>query len=155
VIRFIDSEKAEAVLTIRMLIPGVIERGDQQYHLTRTPPQFNYVVESETISPDGCNTKSVTTSSDEQVDVIMSIHADGRTSDGRGFGFRMSVSTEELPDNMVSVHLSMSWTDRDGKRGSLKEELVVPWLGASRKELSDGRWIAGEITPVGETAYRV
>ncbi len=135
-----------------MLIPGVIEHGEQQYHLTRTPPQFNYVVESVTISPDGSNTKSVTTSSDEQIDVIMSIHADGQTADGRGFWSGMYVSIEELPDNMVSVHLSISWTDRDGKRGSLKEELVVPWLGASRKELSDGRWVAGEITLVGETA---
>jgi hypothetical protein len=147
----VDPEKAEAILTIRMFIPGVIEDGKDQYHLARTPPrQCNSVIESVTVNPDGSITTRGTISSDARADLIKCSYARGRTADGRAFGFRKSVSLDGDSADTVIVKISMNWTARDGERGRFNEELVVPWLGATRKELSGRGWVVGEITPVGE-----
>ena len=57
VIREVDRAQAEAVLCIRLFVPGVTEGGEDRYYLARTSPWRKRVVESVTRNPDG----SVTT----------------------------------------------------------------------------------------------
>jgi len=147
VIREVDPARAEAVLCIRLFIPGLTEGGEDRYYLARTPPRRrNRVIESVTRNPDGSIT-TISTSTTEDALVAHCSHADGRTADGRGCGYGQTVSIEGRSADEAVVHLSMNWTARDGSRGRLDEELVVPWLGAARAELGGGGWVAAEITP--------
>jgi hypothetical protein len=146
VIREVDPTRAEAVLCIRLFIPGLTEGGEDRYYLARThPPRRNRVIESVTRNPDGSIT-TICTSAIEDAVVAHCSHADGRTADGRGCGYGKTVSIEGRSAGEAVVHLSMNWTARDGSRGRLDEELVVPWLGAVRAELGGGGWVAAEIT---------
>lgn len=150
-IREVDPDKAEAVLTIRFFIPGVIEGGEDRYYLSRTSRPFNYVVESVTVNPDGSITERGRSTSAGETFAHAS-HANGRTADGRGFGHGKTVFIQGQSAEEVAIQLSMYWTARDGSCGNLDEELVVPWLGTSRKELGGGAWVAAEITPIEDTA---
>jgi hypothetical protein len=146
VIREVDPARAEAVLCIRLFVPGVTEGGEDLHYLTRTPPRLNRVVESVTRNPDGSVTTVRTCTSQESL-VAHCTHADGRTPDGRGCGYAKTVAIVGRAADEAAVHVSMYWTASDGSRGHLDEELVVPWLGAARAELGGGGWVATEITP--------
>lgn len=150
VIREVDRPQAEAVLCIRVFMPGVTEGGEDRYYLARTSPWRNRVVESVTSNPDGSITTISTYTS--ETSVAHSNYSDGRTADGRGCGSGKHVSIVGQSADTVVVHLSMYWTACDGSRGNLDEELVVPWLAAARAELNDGGWVAVDITPVGGEA---
>jgi hypothetical protein len=142
VIREVDPARAEAVLCIRLFIPGLTDGGEDRYYLARTPPRRrNRVIESVTRNPDG----SVTTISTSTIEDALVAHCSH--ADGRGCGYGQTVSIEGRSADEAVVHLSMNWTARDGSRGRLDEELVVPWLGAARAELSGGGWVAAEISP--------
>ena len=143
-IREVDPARAEAVLSVRLSIPGVAAGTEDEYHLARVKPPAR-VVESRTVNPDGSITE---TSTLECAPLVMhSAHADGRTADGRGCGYGKTVSLESQSADAVTVHMTMSWTDRQGNRGSLDEVLLVSWLGEARREVAGG-WIEARITRV-------
>jgi hypothetical protein len=151
VIREVDPARAEAVLCIRLFVPGATEGGGDRHYLARTPTRRNRVVESVTRNPDGSIT-TISSHTSEETSVAHCTHADGRTADGRGCGYGKTVSVVGRSPDEVAVHLSMYWTARDGSRGNLDEELVVPWPGAARAEVDGGGWVTAEITPVGGEA---
>jgi hypothetical protein len=145
VIREVDRDRAEAVLTLRVHVPGVSEGGSEEHYLARTRPRRVVGTESVTVLPDGRTVLLETITSEEDEIVSHSTFADGVAPDGRGCGCRKSVRLSGGVDT-VTIHLSMSWTDAAGERGELDGELAVPWLGAARVDLGGGRWVAGEIT---------
>lgn len=148
-IREVAADRAEAVLTLRVFVPGAVEDLDDRYHLARVPPPER-VVTSVRVNPDG----SVTETGHMTVGQTALIHqtfASGRTPDGRGTGFNKSVSVWGRSADTVAVRVSMSWRNRPAGSGGFDEqELLVPWLGAARLDLPGGGWLAVEIAPVGE-----
>jgi hypothetical protein len=152
-IREVEADRAEAVLAVRLSIPGVVDGEVGRYPLARTRPRLpGPVVESVTHNPDGSMTTVETATFDMEAQVAHSAHADGRTADGRGFGYGLTVIIEGRSADAAAVRLLMYWTARDGRRGNSDGELVVPWLGSARAELGGGGWVAAEITPVGRPA---
>jgi hypothetical protein len=150
-IREVDPEKAQAVLTIRLFIPGLTEGAEDRYYLTRTPPPRSLMAESVTHNPDGSST-TVSTYTPEDLLAAHCTYADERTANGRGCGYGKTVSILGRSADEVEVHLSMYWTAQDGSRGDLDEEVVVPWLGVARAEFSGAGWLEAEITPVSSAA---
>jgi hypothetical protein len=151
-IREVEPGEAEAVLTLWLFIPGLAEGCEDRHYLSRQPPRYCRVVESVTVNPDGSVTERGTLTSNESVVVSRSSFADGRTPDGRGYGFGKNLSIEGRSADAVLVHVSMYWTDREGRKGSLDEELFVTWLGTGKRELGGGAWLAAEITQAGSSA---
>jgi len=146
IIRQVDPAEAEAVLTVRVFIQVPSRGSKDQYHLARGRPRPDTLIaESVTVNPDGSITRKGTIRCEEVDIVVKVVHAHGRTKDGRGCGYRKSISIDEQFAGAVVVQLTMSWHVHDGERGSLEEELVIPWLGAMRKELAGGAWVAAEI----------
>lgn len=141
-IREVDRSQAEAVLSVRLFVPGVTEGGEDRYYLTRTPAPRADATETVTRNPDGSTTvvrtSTVTYSSTAHVS-----RSHGRT----GGGLHKSVYLTGLSADVLTVHFSAAWTAGDGSRGEGDAELVVPWLGAARAELSQGGWVTAEITP--------
>ncbi|AWM40547.1 hypothetical protein GobsT_09370 [Gemmata obscuriglobus] len=142
-IREVDLASAEAILAVRLFIPGVVEGIGDEYPLARVPP-LAAVITSRTVTPDGTETGTITTTG---AVVVYCAHVDGQTADGRGYGFSKTVFIEGRATDAVAVHVSLCWTDRHGRRGSLDEELLVPWLGDSRREVAGG-WVEARITPI-------
>jgi hypothetical protein len=151
-IREVEPQEAEALLTLRLFIPDVAEGCEDRHYLSRRRPRYCSVVESVTVNPDGSVTERGTLTSNESVVVAHSCFADGRTRDGRGCGFGKTVSIVGQSADAVVVQVSMYWTDREGKKGSLDEELIVPWLGTGKRELGGGAWMVAEIMPAGSSA---
>jgi hypothetical protein len=150
-IREVEADQAEAVLALRLFVPGVAGAHADRYFLARSPRPAEWTVESVTVEPDGTVTERGTLVSAAR-DVIHCLIADGRTADGRGCGSHTTVAIDGRSAAEVGVRLSVSWTAGDGSRGELETELVVPWLGAARRELAGGAWVAAEITPAAHAA---
>lgn len=137
-IREVEADQAEAVLTLRVFVPGAVEGMEGRYHLARVPPPERVV------NPDG------------SVSITMPgfcVHltcSDGVTDDGCGCGSFKEVSIEGRSADTVAVLVSMSWDNYPAGSGGFDEqELLVSWLGAARLDLPGGGWLAAEITPVG------
>ncbi|MBP3957051.1 hypothetical protein J8F10_17425 [Gemmata sp. G18] len=149
VIREVEPEKAEAVLTVRLHIPGVDEGRDDRYYLARVRPrQFISVVESVICNPNGSITTTGSIRTVGETLVAHCSHADGATARGKGFGYSKTVSIRGRSADEVAVHVSVRWKARDGGRGRLDEELVVPWLGPARADLNGGIWVTADIAPM-------
>lgn len=147
-IREVDADRAEAVLTLRVFVPGAVEGLEEQYHLARVPPPGR-VVTSVRVDPDGSVTETGHMTFG-QTPVIHQAFGSGRTPDGRGTGFNKTVAIEGRSAGTVAVAVSMRWRNRPaGSGGFGRRELLVPWLGAARQDLSGGGWLEAEITPVG------
>jgi hypothetical protein len=152
-VREAEADQAEAVLAVRLSITGVVNGEVGRYPLARTRPRPPaQVVESVTHNPDGSITTVETATFEMEGEVAHSTHADGRTADGRGFGYGLTVIVEGRSADAAAVHLLTYWTARDGRQGNSDGELVVPWLGTARVELGGGGWATAEITPVGRPA---
>ncbi|MBX9624459.1 MAG: hypothetical protein K2X82_11680 [Gemmataceae bacterium] len=148
-IREVEVDRAEAVLTLRVFVPGAVEDLDDHYHLARVPPP-ECVITSVKVNPDGSVTPTGFVTF-EQTSLIHHMFADGVTADGRGCGSIKSVSIEGRSADTVAVRVRMSWRNRPAGSGGFDEqELLVPWLGAARLDLPGGGWLAAGVTPVGE-----
>lgn len=138
-IREVESvEEADAILTVRLSIPNVIESGQDEFYLARSSSErpldeLDCVV---TATRGRC----------EEMDVYRSL-LDGRTAGDREWGYSKSTFIKGQSDEVL-VRLSISWTARDGSCGELETELTVPWFGAGQKDLGGGAWIAGHIRDV-------
>ncbi|MDY3554405.1 hypothetical protein R5W24_003527 [Gemmata sp. JC717] len=146
-IREVEPGEAEAVLTLRLFMPGIAGGIEEQHYLSRRPPRSHTVVESVAVRPDGRVTERSTITVTERVQVVHCSHADGR-----GCGYGKVVSIDGRPGGGAAVRVSMHWTGAAGGRGDLDEELAVPWLGYAKRELGGGAWMAAEITAVGSSA---
>lgn len=142
-------EAADAILALRVFVPGVLDGTAGEYPLRRSPPPPpDRVVESVTVSPDGRVTEVVTVRTVRMVSSAHACHADGVGPDGRGCGYGMMVSVEGRGPDAVAVSVSLHWTAPGGGRGEAAGEFEVPWLGAGGENLGDGVWVEGRITPV-------
>lgn len=149
-IREVESDRAEAVLTLRVFVPGAVEGLEEQYHLARVRPP-KPVVTSWRKNPDGSATGTVTLNIEGGPVAYVAIGR-GVTADGRGCGSFKEVSIEGLGADTVAVTVSMSWRNWPAGSGGFGErELMVPWLGATRQELPGSGWLAAEIAAVAET----
>lgn len=120
--RQVPPAKAEALLTVRTIIPGVIE-GDlspatEKYYLKRNAGGWPY-------SHDTCTC----------------------ACGGRG-GYNASIGVGGDTLDQVIVKVSFSWTAPDGTRRHIDERLGVPWLGKARKRLPNGVRLSVQIQPL-------
>ena len=153
VIKEVEPDEADAVLALRVSIPGVLSPHDDLYYLARVRSEpAEYTVESVFALEDGTIVERGTFTSGEVHMVSHHTHADGVTAEGRGCGFSKSVTISGHSLDAVTVDVSLSWTGRGSGSGRVAAKLVVPWLGSARQELGHAGWISATITPAGGLA---
>ena len=122
-IREVERDRANAVLALRVFIPGATEGHEQRPFLSRSRPRF-----------------------EPGRTVAHSIYGSGRADNGRGCWCNLTVFLDGRSADEVAVALAACWAARDGSRGELDGvELVVPWLGAAEAELPGGGWVTADI----------
>jgi hypothetical protein len=146
-----SGERAEAVLAVRLFIPGVGEEARYDLPLVRARPEPPVMVVEETVGPDG--RRWVVTRERGS----FSGHGQGSLGSGWPPGspswqYDSTVSVTGRSAVEVEVRASADWEHPDGASGGYEVELVVPWLGAARADTPTEGWVAAEITPAEPSA---